>query len=669
MRKLQTLFCVPLLLLSAALDAQENPAAVREADFSSNEEKEGLRFSPAMPPPSQIAGAPKAYYAYFWEFGDGSFSREENPLHGYAEPGEYIVSLDATAHYDDGRKPKKKKRTVKPGARSEALAGTGLPDVFEKKSRQGLAMAANSQPRAGEELTCIVSYRNNGLATTSGRLHLFFNEKKFPAEHFAFLEARTHFGETADPLISQALPEHPAPFVNWATLHLASPAGVSTFLWDDDTPPYSILDDMLREGRGTYRDEKAWRFTDLQPGEKRNFFCSLAATEKMLKDTNAFIYMTAVLAPEDPGVPPERFVLEMEIVSSHDPNAIAVSDNRVNYRVVGNKKLDYKVRFQNNGESPAGTVQVKVNIPEGLDMARMRPLDWYPECPICPKTPGPGSCLDTASSSDGLVFTFRNIYLPGSNQEGVNDRDSTQGFVRYRIEADKDMPKRSFHSRAEIVFDKNPPIFTNFTKTRFKPGLSPGLKAGYHYDPDGKEDRYVFLGASFSPYKSWRIYPQIEFLTGIKGQSALPEAVFRDSVIKAVDQFKVVISTDSTIRRERGFVSFEIPVMLRKNFTRAFGAGLGGTARVLLENGETRTTVHRVRAFQPHPGVQLPPPAIFDSVRVDPYSATRTRFAVFADLTVGSVRAGPNLGIRAGAILERRQRARPFVQVAVEMKL
>ena len=35
------------------------------------------------PPLKQIAGAPKAHYSYFWEFGDGTYSTEKNPRHIY----------------------------------------------------------------------------------------------------------------------------------------------------------------------------------------------------------------------------------------------------------------------------------------------------------------------------------------------------------------------------------------------------------------------------------------------------------------------------------------------------------------------------------------------------------------------------------------------------------
>lgn len=655
-------------LSGVRMNAQTVPPE-RQADFSVLEASQGFQFQPIMPPLVQKAGAPKAYYTYFWEFGDGTFSREEQPQHRFGSPGEYMVSVDATAHYDNGKKAKKKKAKVA-NAHSVALAALSMPDVFDEKIRQAVAMASNAMPRAGEEMILVLSYRNNSFVPTNGRLHLFFNEKKYKTTHFDFLEARAYFGEIADPLISQALPLHSIPGADWTTLSSRSSTGTSA-AWPHDFAAPGILQDLLNDARNAYRDEKAWRFNNLEADDKRNLFISLAGTSDMLKDTSAFIHLEAVFAPDDPLVAPERFELEVEIVASHDPNVIAVSDNRVNFRLLGSKKLDYKVRFQNNGEGPAGTVELKVEIPEGLDMAAMRPVEWYPVCPVCPKTPVGYSCLDTATSKNSLLFTFRNIYLPGSRQKDVGDRDSTKGYVKYRIEAGKDMPKRSFRSRAKIIFDKNPPIYTNFTTTRFKPGISPGLKAGYNFVPDSGDEGYFFLGASLSPYKSWRIYPQIELLSGFKDRTDLPDQFFTTAdTLSNPGSFTRVFRTDSLIQSKQGFVMLEMPVLLRKNFTGFFGAGVGGAVQFFFESGESTTRVRKILSTY-FPNEPIPPKSdttIFAPVSRT-YSENRTRFTVFADLTFGSVRAGPNLGIRAGAILQRKKTARPFVQVSLEMKL
>lgn len=70
----------------------------------------------------------------------------------------------------------------------------------------------------------------------------------------------------------------------------------------------------------------------MKTGETRNLFVSLKGTADMLRDTSAFIHLRGVFEPLDPGVPAEEFTLEIEIVNSHDPNLIAVSEHRVNFR-------------------------------------------------------------------------------------------------------------------------------------------------------------------------------------------------------------------------------------------------------------------------------------------------------------------------------------------------
>lgn len=661
-------FLLAWFFATSFIKAQPTPQPAL-AHFSATPENGGIRFRPQCPPLVQRAGAPAAFYTYYWEFGDGDFSFEESPLHRYENGGPHQALLAATAHYDDKQKPPKPKS-------QQVFASTGAPGALRPshvftKTAQAIALKTNQQPAAGEEIICIISYRNNSIFTTDGRLHLFFNERKFPATHFTFLNARTHFGEKNEAAYTQAPPQKAldwdALFEGIATAGNAAPLFFAA-------PPSSA--ELLQKARQNYREEQAWRFTSLKPGEQRNLFVSLQGTDNMLKDTSAFIHLKGVFAPFDPAVSPEEFTLEIEIVSSHDPNAIAVSDNRVSYRNVGRKNLDYKVRFQNNGEGPAQKVELTVTLPEGLNASKMRPIKWYPECPICTTPPQPSGCLDTATTRDGLVFTFRNIYLPGSRQKGVSDYDSTQGFVRYRIEPHKDMPKRPFRSQASIVFDKNKPVLTNFSKTRFKPGLSPGLKMGYAFQPDSSDTGYFFFGASLSPYKSWRIYPQVELLTGVKGRTDLTErlTLLPGDISQLMGDLDTLVSQEIRESGSRGFFSLEVPVLLRKNFTKFIGVGIGGSARVLFEDGEDRRQVTTTRtpyrrAVGPTGVVeylQMGDPVTTTEPSTQDFSETNLRFSLFADLTLGSVRAGPNVGIRAGGILL--DGFQPFVQASFEYK-
>ncbi len=679
MKKLIYLLALQVFGIHLFAQKSEVVEPPRIATFSTATEGSCTKFIANLPPLQQKAGAPTASWSSYWEFGDGGFSFENLPVHCYQKAGNYPAVLYATGRYDDGKPPK--------GVYQEAYADRGsnivpIHNTVFDSTKLAIRMKSNRHPRANEQMVTIVSYRNLGNIRTDGRLFFFFNEKKFGnTTHFTFDSARTHYGEVIELLSDvQTIPKiYPA--WDWANIGQYSGAGVSTIANTDAAPPAIILDNLLADARGRYKQEQSWKFQSLSAGEKRNMFLTLSGTPQMLQDTSAFIHVEAIFAPFDPAVPPERFEMEIEIVSAHDPNAIAVSDNKVNYRSLGKKKLDYKVRFQNDGEGPANTIKVEISIPKGLKTDKVLPLDWYPKCPICPEIPTSRSCLDTMFQDDLLTFTFKNIYLPGSSQKGVTDRDSTKGFIKYRIEPAKDMPKRNFTSRAAIFFDKEKPVYTNFSKTKFKTGLSPGLKIGYNAypAPDSIKNGYPFIGVSFSPYKSWRWYPQIELLTGLKGRSSLGETTSTDTIGKYVpiggvftqeqDTFEVAKFTNMDTR---GLISFEVPFLIRRNFSKFMGIGFGGSARVFLENGETITTVQRteyiVALFNPPqpPKVKEFPP----STNTVPYKNRYFRYSAFVDLTFGSVRSGLNIGIRVGSLMGgKKQPIKPFAQVSVEMKL
>ena len=71
-----------------------------------------ISLRPDTPPLEQIAGAPKAYYSYYWEFDDGSYSTEKEPKHVYKAKGEYNVKLWTTNHYDSGKTPATRPKKV-----------------------------------------------------------------------------------------------------------------------------------------------------------------------------------------------------------------------------------------------------------------------------------------------------------------------------------------------------------------------------------------------------------------------------------------------------------------------------------------------------------------------------------------------------------------------------
>ena len=178
-----------------------------------------------------------------------------------------------------------------------------------------------------------------------------------------------------------------------------------------------------------------------------------------------------------------------------------------------------------------------------FDKKTLKIVDSYPKCPICPKGEEVTySCIDTIIKKDQIHFTFKNIYVPGSNQKNVTDKDSTKGFVKYSMKFNKDFHKVKTKSKTAIIFDKNKPVITNYAVTRFLPGLSIGIKAGYNYFKDIENSKSYFVGATFSPYKSYRFYCQSElyysrFKSSSSGTTPLHQYNLRRQFSLAMVQF------------------------------------------------------------------------------------------------------------------------------------
>ncbi len=636
-----------LLLINGNLWAQGSSLSDRQGEILFEMTPRGVQFSAVTPPLGQIAGAPPAFYSYFWEFGDGQFSFKERPLHIYPHAGEFETRLYLTNNYDDGKPPptRPKKLYVK----NNALASINSPLNHTPVISGGrsLKLQTNQDPRPDEALVCIFSYKNQQSVKREGRLYLFFNERKFKRTHFEFGGARTYHGETvlAEDLFSFTEKSlAPSPEL-WASVESgfgkkggAGPFWVETF-------EQTVLENTLDEARSRYRDQKAWQFTDLKPGEERNLFIDLGTTEEMLVDTNAIISIQGVFVPEGNSAI-EVFTLELPIVASHDPNHIAVSDTRVNFRRAKRNELTYKVRFQNTGEGPASEIRIKTSIPPGLEAAGLELLDYYPLCPICPEEPVTYSCLDTLIEENQVTFSFHNIYLPGIKQAGVFSRDSTKGFVKFKLVPEKNIKRIALNSRAEIYFDKNPSIRTNSAVTQFT-GYALGFKAGVDVRTDNGEVSSYFIGATISPVKASKWYYQGEIMLGYGTRSERSSLCFEE-VISSDDFPLFLFGLQETESQVKTIMLEVVPLQFRKNLLDLLSVGLGTQLSLVLDRQEESETLIRPELFEDEQCqfvalVRNPPPVPIISTTKLPVEGA---FHFFADINAGMVKNGPMGGLR-----------------------
>lgn len=615
-----------------------------------------VKFSSVLRPLRQIAGAPEPFYTYFWEFGDGSFSFEKEPQHIYPDTLKYDVRLYATNSYDDGKRPPTRPKPLKPGASRPILAARGIstePMFF--KSGGAVEMKTNCMPKPGDDMMLVFGYRNkpeNGVSTLSGTLSILYNDKEFNKDNFELAEVRTYnqekktnldkFGTIAAVKSSKDNHFYAAlngPNMNEANHVTFDPEGTA----------------LIKEKMGHYRKSESWTFEQLKSGEEKFVFLNFKTTPEMIKDTNAVVKLTGMFIPDNPLATTEFFTIELQIVASHDPNKMMLKNSRMNFRFTGkNKKLTYKVRFQNTGKGPAKKVDVGVAISEVLDKNTIEILDSKPK--LIPGKPAYAnqSYLDTVSVADSMHFVFNHIYLPGMQQKGVKDADSTMGFVEYKIGFKEKPKKLPFKSGAAIVFDKNEPIYTNRATGRYKMGLSPGIIAGYGFPFDNGNTPFsgqknITFGVSLAPYAPHRYYWQVELYA-----SSFAEKEYQIKrtegngrlvpiVVDGKQQEARLMYADSTVRTKVVTLNV-VPLQMRYNFNKYLGAGLGTLVSL---NIDQQTIPGKKGNYElvnaSGVGSQVTLKKEFDKISK---SFSDFQQTLFADVQIGKVHVGPSIGFR-----------------------
>ena len=655
----KTSYSIFIILFSFLhLSAQDNNQEIgHTSNIKETIHNNKVEFKAKLSPLRQISGAPKSFWTNLWEFGDGEYSFKENPTHTYKENGEYTVRLSATNNYDDGEPPltRPKKITVNNANNLDESSSDEEHHLIDNFN--GLRLQNNREPKPNEEMQLILSYGNEKTYPTNGKLYIFFNEKKYKDNNFTLTDVRTFHNEeeTHDELIAKL---HHIKSKN----ELIKTTGIDSFLDKKFLTDTTRLDlqNSLDASKLFYRDYKVWNVDNVQPKEERNMFFTLKTTPEMLKDTSAIITIRSIYIPERGKNLHKITEKEMEIVTSHDPNKMAVYQTKLNYRLVRFKRLKYKVRFQNNGEGPASLIKLNVDIPEMLDKSTLKVIDMYPKVPMCPLGKKVKySCMDTIITKDKISFQFKNIYLPGTAQKGVMEKDSTKGFVKYSLKFGKDFHKVKSKSRTAIIFDKNEPIITNSSTSRFSTGLSIGVKAGYNHFFTSNESldfnkvsdnieldtkaKGFFLGATFSPYKSYKWYLQGEIMANTQQITSIGNQQTNDDDIAGLLTVSKIKKTTELLKNNIDIV----PISVRYNFNAIFAAGAGIQTSInvyqkainkidkkvyLSDNGEIG---EELIDYEEHHCVKN----YNKDISIDNYG-------LFLDITAGAARIGPSVGIR-----------------------
>ncbi|EJG01205.1 PKD domain-containing protein [Flavobacterium sp. F52] len=590
-----------------------------------------VSFKPETPPLIPIAGAPKPSYSYLWELGDGHYSKEAEPKHVYKNKGTYTARLAVTNNYDNGKPPATRPKKVA----INDITDTNYKDIASIADQNGFAIIKNCDPIPEQEMVVVVSYQNLENYVSSGKLYLFYNEKQFKHHNFELSDFRTYAGEreVKENLVAST------DDLNDSNTFLASAEGTSKIKKYRNTTTEEDLEASLSDANKTYHNVSILEFDDANPGETRNVFYTFKTTPEMIKDTSATVTMRGIFVPNRSYKNHKVKNLEMEIVTSHDPNKMGSNGSFMNYRLVRFKRVNFKTRFQNNGEGPARKIRLETDVPDMFDKKTFQIESMYPECPICPKGEEPTvSCLDTIIKQKQIIFTFKNIYLPGSEQKNVHEKDSTKGFVKYSMKFGEDFHKVKTKSRTAIIFDKNEPIITNYATTRFLPGISIGAKAGYNFYPDLDKSTSYFVGATLSPFKSYRFYWQVEW------ENALNQY---DSKVNVSEEFNTNANgtrqlVRTTTATENKNINWEIPVLIRYNINNYIGVGAGIQANVNVYSEQNQTIT--VDTFEGDKENFLISSTTSSNTIKNNFSGFKT--GLLFDLTAGFARIGPSLGAR-----------------------
>ena len=534
----------------------------RRANITYNQKGNSVSFKPETPPLIPIAGAPKPSYSYLWELGDGHYSKQAEPKHVYKKKGNYSTRLAVTNNYDNGKPPATRPKKVA----VNDITDTDYKDIASIADQNGFEILKNCDPIPEQEMVVVVSYQNLENYVANGKLYLFYNEKQFKNNNFELVDFRTYAGEREVKENTIASIDDLDDTKNYLT----SAENTFKFKKYKNTTTEEDLEASLKDAHTLYHNVSILEFDDANPNETRNVFYTFKTTPEMIKDTSATVTMRGIFVPNRSFKNHKVKNLEMEIVTSHDPNKMGSNGSFMNYRLVRFKRVKFKTRFQNNGEGPARKIRLETDIPDMFDKKTFQIEGMYPECPICPKGEEPTvSCLDTIIQKKQIIFTFKNIYLPGTEQKNVKEKDSTKGFIRYSMKFNEDFHKTNTRSRTSIIFDKNEPIITNYAVTRFLPGISIGAKAGYNFYPNLEKSTSYFVGATISPFKSYRFYWQAEWINALNQHN---------STINIVNTFDTnangtrrLIRTTTTTENKN--VNWEVPALILYNINNYIGVG------------------------------------------------------------------------------------------------
>ena len=608
-----------------------------------------LSLDPEPPPPIKPVGSGRSEpeWLYFWEFGDGHYSEEKNPLHAFTQKGKLPVNVYLTPAYSLD-KPLKISDEVDIDKTGGAPSKRGYPSLGRNSFIR--ISTNNNELVMREDLQLVIHYKPPP-GHNSGFIALAFNEKTAAKRSFKYASERTYYGERAvDDIFEVAEVANNADNQN-----------------------------LLDKQAGDFQQIYAFKYQNKSPSESYRLFITLRVETPAV---GSQIGLKAFLMPEKGSMPSSGTsnLKTMTILASHDPNRITVVPRVVEYPVPTDTIFRYKLFFQNKGEGVAKglTVRVTRDSTMNIDSMKIQGAKIATEpCPMCNVVRNPrASCLDTIISEKYIDFIFKNVLLYGTRGKETLTSDQTKGEIQFSIKPKVVTNKKGIIqvpevdavvTRGAIKFDTdNDTVFTNEIDTQFRM-RSFAAKVGYNAgrplselrgDAEGLSN--VMLSVSYTDNPVHR---------GLAWESELAYSSFRYTREKnSVFPNENVLNLTDTLRTNLALNLYYLDVLgqSRYHFSDYIGLGFGaGFSTLLIGKGTLDARLDK--SSEPDPELvsqeiriglaharKAEQPINFESgdsfdpeIRNNPGSYLA--MVMFADLGFGTVNKGPMLGIRYGS--------------------
>jgi len=402
--------------------------------------------------PVPMPGAPAPRRGYLWIFDDGTYSQDEVATKTYAQPGNHSVALYTNDKYSNGGPPPPPTYANMPvnagGIGNLPTTHTALGYVRITSNR---VIQQDLHALVPEQHTVmILTYGNpSNQPVGPGHVVVGFNPNDLPDQAQTLDTTHQFYGETIQ--LRSSYPQ--------------GLRGSGCFLSGPNYEDYlHIQYDSIPAGQE--RNVFLVMNTVLEPDSTMNLSAFPMEAWHILNQTTQ---LNSQLGSET----------ELFIAAAEDPNRILVDERRIPWLRRQPKYLEYTVQFQNEGSGPATVVKIDVEGNASLDFENIEVTDWYPHPPRADRNPTATSTFNTrvAEDGEGVTFILDNIYVPGTQQIGVADEDSTQGYVTFRVPTSK-THNRTARAKASIVFDKQAALETNTARTRLIKGWRPRVSAG-----------------------------------------------------------------------------------------------------------------------------------------------------------------------------------------------